>query len=188
MRVICRGVANTGPHTMRGRARKYIALRDPKKEYHCFDVPLSLWQGKIPEGPYRDNGSICHDVQATRIVTKAPLIFMVVPWRGAKPAAAPMPQAEQATPILAFKKLAEATGAPPVIMQAVELLLSNLQPSEIETALMESVAHVEAERQEAPPEPAAKTAGKSNAERQREFRAKKKAEKEAAKLAASQGF
>jgi hypothetical protein len=203
VRVILRQPTNSGVYRLRCGHRSYLAVRNDAVCAHVIDVPESVWNAGIPEGkPYVKNDSVAADITGRVHALKIPLIVHTIPGKPPEPAA-PMPEAEKATPLVAFRKLAEATGAPPVIMQAVELLLSDLQPAEIETALMESITHVEASRapavqeesshsaslpSEVPAKPAAKKAGKSNAERQREFRAKKRAEKEAAKAAASQGF
>jgi len=84
VRVIVRRVANKAPYTLRGRKRSYRAEFNQQAGAHCIDVPLSLWQGGVDGGPYRDNDSVAHDIMANRGSTMAPLVYLVLPWAGAE--------------------------------------------------------------------------------------------------------
>lgn len=197
VRLIARRVAASVPYTLHGKSRRYVLAKDHTANAHILDIPVSVWMAGAPTGGYVDNLSISHDIQGNRFALKAPLILQVVPWKGAKPTEKPgMPAAEKAQPLAALRDLAETFGAPPEILTAIDLVASPLNPADVELQLRDIRAiaiekFAQAEK-EAPPAPAVKRGKrrqsegppKSNAERQREFRAKKKAEREAAKAAA----
>jgi hypothetical protein len=78
IRVICTSAPNGSAYRLRGKRRQYVFERDNTVGAHVLDVPASLWQHDVPTGPYRENLSICHDIQ-TVIGVKVPLVFMIIP-------------------------------------------------------------------------------------------------------------
>lgn len=80
-RILLLLVANSGPYRLSGQRRKYAFTRDNDIGAHVLDVPDSLWQHDLPAGPYRENTSICHDLQNPS-GGKLPLVFLRVPWKG----------------------------------------------------------------------------------------------------------
>lgn len=82
VRVMVRSTGNAGPYTLRGRFRRYIAMRDEAAGCHVLDVPLSVWMAGVPAGVYQDNLSVAHDLQASRLSNRRPLVILVVPWAG----------------------------------------------------------------------------------------------------------
>lgn len=84
VRVLVRRVMNKAPYTLRGKLRSYRAEFNQQAGAHCVDVPLSLWQGGIDSGPYRDNNSVAHDIMAARASNMTPLVYLVLPWAGAE--------------------------------------------------------------------------------------------------------
>ena len=82
VRVMVRRTGNAGPYTLRGRFRRYLAMRDEAAGCHVLDVPLSVWMAGVPEGTYQDNLSVAHDLQASRLSNRMPLVILVVPFAG----------------------------------------------------------------------------------------------------------
>lgn len=82
VRVMVRCPGNMGPYTLRGRFRRYLAVRDEAAGCHALDVPLSVWMAGVPDGVYQDNHSVAHDLQASRLSNRRPLVILVVPWAG----------------------------------------------------------------------------------------------------------
>lgn len=80
VRVLVRCPGNTGPYTIRGRFRRYVATHDEVVGCHILDVPLSVWMTGIPSGIYQDNLSVAHDLQASRTSNRTPLVVLVIPW------------------------------------------------------------------------------------------------------------
>lgn len=85
VRVMVRCPGNAGPYTLRGRFRRYIAMRDEAAGCHVLDVPLSVWMAGVPDGVYQDNLSVAHDLQASRPSNRTPLVILVGPWGGGGP-------------------------------------------------------------------------------------------------------
>lgn len=83
-RVLLLSVANGGPARLSGKRRKYTFVRDNEAGAHILDVPDSLWQHDLPKGPYRENLSICHDLQNV-MGAKVPLVFIRIPWGDQNP-------------------------------------------------------------------------------------------------------
>ncbi|MCW1885507.1 hypothetical protein OKA04_12275 [Luteolibacter flavescens] len=193
VRLVIRQINNPGIYTLRGLSRRYLATRDNEIGAHVIDVPVSVWMAGVPKGVYAKNTSIAQDVLGTRNALKTPLMILVVPWKHAQP-----PAQTSGTPssLETFKRLAELTGAPEIIMSAISLLSSGASTDEIEATLKGQIAAIEGELSNQPattqrgPEadaaskPAAKAA-MSNAERQKQYRDRKKLEKAKAAKPAS---
>lgn len=208
MRVIVRSVQNSRPYRLRGKRYHYLAERDPGSNVHCLDIPASVWMNGFPQGTYRDNPSLAHDLQGNRAaVGMSPLLFGIVPWvHGDTPLVAPTSTAPaQDLNLLeafdAFDALLADMDAPEIITSAFALLRSNTEPGQIAEAIGQVRAKLweEIERKSAeslpappadpaPPAPAAEEPKPplSNAQRQRLHRERKKAEKQAAKVAAGE--
>ena len=90
IRVICTSAPNGSAYRLRGKRRQYVFERDNTVGAHVLDVPASLWQHDVPTGPYRENLSICHDIQ-TVIGVKVPLVFMIIPRSSTKSDETPAP-------------------------------------------------------------------------------------------------
>lgn len=123
MRVLVRRVMNNSPFSIRGRHRTYQAVHVPDCGCHALDVPLSVWQGDIVPGIYRENQSIAHDLQSTLAPGSLPLVFMVLPWKGAKAVApvADVPVASQGDVFGPLAELLAKFNTPPAIVEAFKL-------------------------------------------------------------------
>jgi len=195
VRVIVRQVFNNKPYRLRGRLRHYLADHDPKLNVHVLDVPASVWMRDFPTGTYKENPSIAHDLQGNRIgAGMTPLLFAVVPWKKAGDVTQPVvmdtpvvgANEDGAKPLAALRKLSESLGAPEILVAAIDLAASpERTPSEIEAALLDTVANVDAEVRKAAveaapaPQQAAASGAKTNAQRQKEYRERKAAKKAA---------
>lgn len=123
VRVIARRCLNQRPLAIRGRHRTYHAEHVAECGYHALDVPLTVWMDGIEPGTYRDNKSIAQDLQATCGPATLPLIFTVLPWRGAK-AVTPVveaPAAPQADVFTPLEELFAKMGAPAEVVEALKL-------------------------------------------------------------------
>lgn len=127
VRVVLRQVQNLAPYTVSGRTNQYVLTYDPTLCAHTIDVPESVWMNGIPGGAYQDNHSVAHDIQANRAITLAPLVCLIVPMQGGQ--AIPHPSASanngMSAPAAEFlailRDLFSKTGAPPVVMDAMDI-------------------------------------------------------------------
>lgn len=126
VRLILRQVHNFSPYRMGGKRYKYIFTHDSRIGAHVLDVPLSLWQGDVPKGAYRDNLSICHDLQGNRSTTLPPIVSVIIPLKEGVAEFEKQSNEKQADPMPAM--LETLTGvlrdmdAPDEIMQAMAIL------------------------------------------------------------------
>lgn len=87
VRVLLSGVVNRTDYTVRGKnkaARTYKAKYDDVLRCHTLDVPLSVWNAGVPQGTYRANESVMHDIMGGRNNTLLPVITYVVPFPGSE--------------------------------------------------------------------------------------------------------
>lgn len=87
VRVLLRGVVNRTDYTVRGKnkaARTYKAKYDDVLRCHTLDIPLSVWNAGVPQGTYRDNESVMHDIMGGRNNTLLPVITQMVPFPGSE--------------------------------------------------------------------------------------------------------
>ncbi len=147
IRVILRQVNNHGPYVVNGRAHKYIFRFDTTLDAHKLDIPESVWMNGVPGGAYVDNESVCHDILANRALHLAPLVPLIVPMAGGKaetPRGYGTADAPPAEFLASLRALFTKMGAPPIVMEALDLAdTGNAQ------LLAEFVADVDV----SPPEP-----------------------------------
>lgn len=140
VRLIQRQVHNFSPYRINGKRYKYIFTHDSRIGAHVLDVPLSLWQGDVPKGTYRDNLSICHDIQGNRSITLPPIVCVLIPLK--EGVVEFEKQAQQVDPMPAM--LETLTGflndmdAPDEIMQAMAILSMPGVDAEARKAALES--------------------------------------------------
>jgi hypothetical protein len=126
VRLIQRQVHNFSPYRMSGKRYKYIFTHDSRIGAHVLDVPLSLWQGDVPKSTYRDNLSICHDIQGNRSTLLPPIVCVIIPLHEGVAEFEKQSNETQADPMPAM--LETLTGflrdmdAPDEIMQAMAIL------------------------------------------------------------------
>lgn len=196
VRVILLKVNNSSAYRLRSRLRQYLFERDGTLGAHVLDIPQSVWMAGQPQGVYRDNPSISHDLQPTVVI---PLVIQVIPWAGAETAEAPAETNEPAVDLIPILgDLLEKLNAPPVMTEALDVMRDG--NAEAFRAFVDSVelhkdapanpaapqAPAEASAPPEPPAPAEQAQGAPNiqAQRMREYRARKKQEKAAAKKTA----
>lgn len=210
VRVLLLRVNNTGVFRHRCKRRQYLFEKVGSAGGHVIDIPLSLWMDGMPRsGAYRDNPSICHDLQPT---VAAPLVIQIHAYGTAESTEIETEQEGEPTadltPILS--DLLTKLGAPDVMHEAVELLRTGdadafrafVDSVEVKQPEGEDKEQEEAEPQpeqseHAPasdtppagdasassPAPATAKTPSANAIRQKEYRERKKAEKAAADAA-----
>jgi hypothetical protein len=126
VRLILRQVHNFSPYRMGGKRYKYIFTHDSRIGAHVLDVPLSLWQGDVPKGAYRDNLSICHDLQGNRSGNLPPLVAVIIPLKEGVAEFIATTERGQADPMPAMletlKGFLADMDAPDEIMQAMAIL------------------------------------------------------------------
>lgn len=150
IRVICTSAPNGSAYRLRGKRRQYVFERNNTVGAHVLDIPASLWQHDVPPGPYRENLSLCHDMQ-TVTGNKVPLVFMVVPWGPESTAVAAEALAENATVLETMPLLREfftRVGAPPIVFEALDVIRD--EPLDVFRQLVESIKPADGD---APPTP-----------------------------------
>lgn len=154
VRVVLRRIGNTAPYTVWGKKRRYVFRRDPELGAHVLDVPMSVWMWGFPDGPYRDNLSIAHDLQGNRAAVKAPLVFLVIESGAVADAEAPQAGEASHESLLAFRELLVAMEAPELVLQAFDTLSSELPAERIEETIRETIRRVTAAEEPTSPDPA----------------------------------
>lgn len=121
-RVLLLSVANGGPARLSGKRRKYTFVRDNEAGAHILDVPDSLWQHDLPKGPYRENLSICHDLQNV-MGAKVPLVFIRIPWKDLNDNR-PTIDTMSAHDLEIFGLLVKSYGVPPMTDEGLKCLIA----------------------------------------------------------------
>ena len=154
---------------------------------HFIDIPYSLWMhGVSTAQPYEDNQSVAHDIQSNFAHMES-LVILPVPWGDASASVAPatVASAPDNAPLLSLKSLAERLGAPPTMIDAIDLVLTGGNAKSICLALdnTEVEAATQPDQPDQPDQPPLPLATKpptgplSNAERMRKMREAKAAKK-----------
>lgn len=184
MRVIVRRVANQCNYLLRGKRRSYQLEYNPVMCCHFIDIPYSLWMhGVSTAQPYEDNQSVAHDIQSNFAHMES-LVILPVPWGDHTEIVAPAVavSAPDNAPLISLKSLAERLGAPPTMIDAIDLVLAGGNAKSICLSLdnTEVEAANQPDQPELPPIPIATkppTGPLTNAERMRKMREAKAAKK-----------
>ena len=181
MRVIVRRVANQSHYRLHGKRRQYVLGYCQKMRVHFIDVPGSVWADGIdPERPYEDNFSVAHDIQANFAHAESLVMFPV-------PFGAAAPVGVTAGVLASLRFLAVRFGAPPIMLEAIDLVARGLAP-EVTCLALDNTAPAgdptpDLSDEEAPPVPPIPTAEPAldvSADRMRKMREAKAAKKAAA--------
>ncbi|WP_234043556.1 hypothetical protein [Luteolibacter yonseiensis] len=122
IRVICASVPNPSPYRLRGKRRQYVFERNNTIGAHILDIPASLWQHDIPRGPWRENLSLCHDMQ-TVMGVKVPLVFLIIPWgEGAQDTDTTAATGEGSQMLELLRNFFTKLDAPPIVFEGLECL------------------------------------------------------------------
>lgn len=159
VRVIFRNVNNSGVYRHKCRNRTYLFERNGRLNAHVLDIPVSLYMQGVPDGSYRDNTSISHDLQPT---AHNGIITQVIPFGdGAANASEDTPKtgvdSAAATNLALLGKLLTKLSAPEIMHEGLKLAQEGT-PEEL-TAFIDSIELVESsdeqetEKTEETPEP-----------------------------------
>jgi hypothetical protein len=155
-RILLLLVANSGPYRLSGQRRRYVFTRDNEAGAHILDVPDSLWQHDLPTGAYRENTSICHDLQNPS-GGKLPLVFLRVPWQGASEKAP-----ADRSPTLPDRVVSENLSAAMDVIESLVLRITELQdPARFHSLLPAELAAAHARESRGVAEPLFQDHGKT---------------------------